>query len=238
MSKRPRVSAGPSKTGAPYKRPRMIVPRTMAPARTIPGYTRTVGAYGRSLPLSFEKKYFDTSVISTGDATAGVIIPSLNLIAQGTTDQSRVGNKITIRNINIHAYCNNDDQLTAAYAGSNVRVIVYLDKQTNGAAAGVTDLLKTAAITSFRNMDQVDRFVILVDKIVFNPVESANAAHTSNQRHYWSVNKKCNIPVHFSSTTGGITEVRSNNIGILYVTDEANANSAANGIARVKFTDD
>lgn len=237
MSKRPRQMIGPTKVGAPYKRPRMPG-RVVPPVRVVPGYTRTVGSYGRSLPLSFEKKYFDTTVIDTSDATSGVIINSLNLVPQGTTDQTRVGNKITIRNINIHAYSNNDDQTTLAFAGSNIRVIVYLDKQANGAAAAVTDILNTAAITSFRNMDQVDRFVILVDKVVFNPVECANALHTSNQRHYWSVNKKCNIPVHFSSTTGAITEVRSNNIGILYISDFASGNSAANGRARVKFTDD
>lgn len=237
MSKRPRVTAGPTKIGAPYKRPR-LPPRPQPPVRVVPGYTRTVGAYGRSMPMSFEKKYFDTSVISVADATAGIIIPSLNLVPQGTTDQTRIGNKITIRNINIHGYCNNDDQTTVAFAGSNIRVIVYLDKQANGAAAAVTDIVKTAALSSFRNMDQVDRFVILVDKVIFNPVECTNALHTTNQRHYWSVNKKCMIPIHFSSTTGAIAEVRSNNIGILYLSDTVDANPAANGIARVKFTDD
>jgi len=237
MSKRPRVTAGPTKIGAPYKRPR-LPPRPPQPVRVVPGYTRTVGAYGRSLPLSIEKKYLDTSVIDTSDATSGVIIPSLNLVPQGTTDVTRVGNKITIRNINIHGYCNNDDQTTGTFAGSNVRVMVFLDKQANGGPAAVTDLLTTAAITSFRNMDQVDRFVILVDKIIHNPVVATNALHTSNGRHYWNVNKKCMIPVHFSSTTGAITEVRSNNVGILYVTDTSSANAAANGRARIKFTDD
>lgn len=203
----------------------------------VAGYTRNAGAYARSIPIrSTEKKYFDTSLADTSDHSAGIVLPSLCLLPQGTTDQKRIGNKVTIRNINLHLSGSLDDQGTGVFSDGCYRVIVFIDKQCNGAAAAVTDILNTANISSFRNMDQVDRFTILKDKMYVLPCRSTNVLHTISPliRVNWS--KKCNIPVHFSSTTGAITEIRSNNIGILFISNTVNENTG--GIARIKFTDD
>lgn len=205
----------------------------------VPGYTRTVGAYRRAAPWSVEKKFFETSIVNTADVSGGVVLNSLCLIPQGTTDQTRIGNKITIKNINLRGYASNDDVAGAAYGGGHIRIILYIDKQANGATAGVTDILKTTnGIASFRNMDQVDRFVILKDKVVKVPILSTNALHTGTDNKIWKMNIKCNIVVHYSSTVGAITELRSNNIGLLYIADKATINAAEIGLARVKFTDD
>jgi len=218
----------------PSNRPTYIVPSP----RVVPGYTRTVGAYKRSIPGNIEKKFFDTACSDTSDMSGGAIVAaSLNLIPQGTTDQTRVGNKITIRNVNVRFAISADDQTTGAFAAGAIRIIIYVDKQTNGATAAFTDILKGGQVTSFRNMDQVDRFIILKDKIYAPPVMAANALHTSTSARYYSISKKVNLPVHFSSTTGAITELRSNNIGFLAISDTASAN-IFNGVARVKFTDD
>lgn len=48
-----------------------------------PGFTRTVGAYARSLPGAIEKKYFDTNASNTADLSSGSVLNSLNLIPQG-----------------------------------------------------------------------------------------------------------------------------------------------------------
>jgi len=131
---------------------------------------------------------------------------------------------------------NCDDLAGAVYSGGNVRVIVFVDKQANGATAAVLNLLETANIQSFRNMDEVDRFTILHDQIHESVVVTTNALHTSGQIKWYSINKKLNLPIHFSAAAGAITELRSNNIGILYISDEAAANvNLAN--VRVKFTD-
>jgi len=126
---------------------------------------------------------------------------------------------------------------TIAYLTGMLRVIVYVDKQANGAAAAITDIVKTAALASFRNMDQVDRFDILMDKVFKIGSGGTNALHTDEGKKYWKINKKCNYPVHFSSTTGAITELKSNNIGILYLADVANVNAAVASVCRVKFVD-
>lgn len=141
-----------------------------------------------------------------------------------------------MKNINFKFAISKDDAGTGVYNNGNVRVILFMDKQCNGATAAVTDILKTASMVSFRNMDQVDRFVILKDKVYSTSNLTTNSLHTSAGAVYYSISKKCNEPVHFSSTTGAITEIRSNNFGLLYISDDATTNVAL-GNVRVKFID-
>lgn len=201
----------------------------------VPGYTRTVGAFARSRPGAIEKKYFETAIVSTTDMSAGIIVPSLNLVPQGTTDKTRIGNKINVVNLNMNFHFSQDDQTTLFFGNGPLRMIVYHDKQANGAAAVVTDILTTASILSFRNMDQVERFTILSDKLLNSPEVTANVAHTSNSVMYKRWAKKMNIPIHFSSTTGAITELKSSNIGVLLIAAVSTTNWTAN--CRIKYLD-
>jgi len=234
-----------SATGPYMSMPRYIQPRNRI-IPVVPGYTRTVGRYSRSLPGSIEKKFKDTDVAEVGDLTNGVITSSLNLIPQGTTDITRIGNKVTITNINVRFGVGSDTQGGAnTLEDGNLRVILYLDKQANGADATNLDILTQSGmgattINRFRNLDQVDRFVILKDKIYRGPNNSgylAGGTQTTNVGVLWyNISKKCNIPIHFSSTTGAITELKSNNIGILVVSDTPYVNFR-DAWARVKYVD-
>lgn len=225
--------------------PRVIRPRARI-VPVVPGYTRSVGRYSRSLPGSVEKKYKDTDVSAVGDNTSGTITTSLNLIPQGTTDITRIGNKVNVTNINIHFGVGVDDMGAAsAIQNGNCRVILYLDKQANGAYATSTDILTSSGIGAttinrFRNLDQVDRFVILKDKIYKSPIQASyvlgGTPYTNTGVTWYNINKTCNIPIHFSSTTGAITELKSNNIGLLILTDNAYTNFRE-AWARVKYVD-
>lgn len=121
-----------------------------------------------------------------------------------------------------------------------MRIIVYVDKQANGATAAITDILKTASLSSYRNLDQVDRFIILDDQVVALEQQVVNSASsvTGDCAKQWKVSKKCNIPIHFNAAAGAITELRSNNVGVAFITTTTQANFAFQGTARVKFTDD
>lgn len=203
--------------------------------KVVPGYTRTVGAYKRSLPGSVEKKYLDSDISVNADMTGGVISNGLALVPQGTTDVTRVGNKIVVKNLGIHMQVYQTDQTTAAYQQGQLRLILFIDKQCNGAVAGVTDILKTASILSFRNMDQVDRFIILKDKVYTSALVTTNAAHTSAASKYYKINKNVSFPMHFSSTTGAVTEIKSFNPSVLYITNSSTVRIAA--ASRAKFID-
>lgn len=201
------------------------------------GTFRTEGAYNRSIPNAMEKKYFDTSIINSADITGGLILDSANKIPQGTTDKTRIGNKITITNVNLHAYANLDSLNGIQVQNSHLRVILYVDHQANGATAAVTDILTTASIDSFRNMNQVDRFTILKEINVDLNCYSQSATTSADGATRYTINKKCKIPVHYSSITGAITEIRSNNVGILFIGSTSHLNAAFKGTVRVKYMD-
>lgn len=206
------------------------------------GYLRTGGYYGRfrgrRALAGGETKFFDTDIASSNiPAATGAIIGSLNLIPQGVTESTRVGRKCTIKKIHMKLAINSSPTTTNP---SRMRVIVFIDKQANGAnIAAATDILETVSTNSFRNLANIGRFRILMDKTkTFNL--RINAASTSSMGLVHTINKSWNVdlPIEFSSTTGAITEIRSNNIGILYLTETAAGDTQdAVGTVRVRFSD-
>lgn len=236
--KRRRSTAAYNNAG--FKRPRRITP---APMYKTP-YSRPPG--GRSFlrpgaPL--EKKFIDVSSNLGAVSPAGTIDPAVGTflaIAQGTTENDRIGNKINITNINVHFTVSMDDQGTGAMVNLNMRYILYIDKQCNGAAATPGLILAAIAggvnIASFREMDNLERFIILKDKWIHFNVNSANALHTLQGSSRWySCGKKVNIPVSYSGVTGVIAELRSYNICSLLISDVATMNYTA--LTRIKYTD-
>lgn len=229
-----RALSAPFKFGQTYKR------RNTGKRTYIKGFYRRSGYYGRYPPLGNEYKFFDTTWDESGIAATGLIaLDSVNEVAAGTGENQRIGRKITIRSIHVRWDVVLTAGTTANETDDNLRLIVYLDRQCNGATAAVTDILETAAYKSFNNLSNKNRFKILADK--FTDINSMSGAYTGSTDNYGKAGKyrsmhmKCNIPVEFSSTTGAITEIRSNNVGVLLITANANANSE--GQVRIRYTD-
>lgn len=202
----------------------------------IPGKTRTSGYYGRyNTTKNSELKFFDTQLAFSFDLTGEVpATGQLNLIPQGVTESQRVGRKCVVKSIHIRGYC-----LGASDQPSDIiRLMVVLDRQCNGAAAVGTDILTTANTYSFNNLANSQRFLILKDwYLQYNVMASVgNAATFPNQVIKVKWNKKCNIPLEFSSTTGAITEIRSNNI-FLYAAGLNDDKTTFVGNCRIRFSD-
>jgi len=202
------------------------------------GYQRTSGFYGRYAPTGTELKFLDTSWNDTTVAATGeVILPSVNLIPQGVTESQRIGRKCIIRSISLRYVIQIKPTTNTNNTDDGVRLILFQDKQCNGTAATVTDLLKTADYLSFNNLSNKERFKVLADKFV--DVHSTAGGGSTATFGELGVTKslyiKCYIPIEFSSTTGAITEIRSNNIGVLLISDSAD--TACEGLVRVRFSD-
>ncbi len=190
-----------------------------------PGYDRTGGFYGRYAGSGGgEQKFHDVDVDDAVVTAAGTIqnTGSVNLIAQGTSESERIGRKVTIRKI-LWRYNVSLPALASTQNPGNdeIRVIMYLDKQANGATATVTGILASDDFQSFNNLSNTSRFRILMDR-VHGPFKRTAGAGAGGAENDWSGEaanytffKTCNIPLEFSSTTGAITELRSNNIGVL-----------------------
>lgn len=192
----------------------------------VPGRDRVGGFYGRYAGRDAELKFFDLDIDKDPTLSAGFILNagSVNNIASGTQENQRIGRKCTIRSIHLRylLLLPEQDAVATPAIGDSLRIIVYQDKQANGAAAAILDILETANIHSFRNLANSGRFNVLCDKlhnVNYAGLASDGAGVVSQAgvsfNYVW--NKKVNIPLEFSSTTGATTEIRSNNLGILLI---------------------
>ncbi len=122
-----------------------------------------------------------------------------------------------------------------------VRVIVYLDKQCNGAAATVLGILETADFQSFNNLANKGRFRILHDNNVdlnYAAMGGNGTTHdTLGVNHSYQWYKSVNIPIEFdnSADDGTLATIRTNNIGVMLV--GVNGTAGFGSKMRLRFTD-
>ncbi len=223
----------------PYKTPQKRSKRRPF----VPGADRRAGFYGRYAGRGGELKFHDVDLDDATVASGGVITETINIIPQGVTEVQRIGRKCTIRSIfwkftiDVPAR----DANATPSAGDELRVVLYLDKQANGAAAATTDIFESADIHSFRNLANSGRFQILYDKLhVMNYIggmgsDGAGVVSQPGVKRSTSVAKKCNIPIEFSSTTGAMGEIRSNNLGVCLLGSTGVA--GFNSKFRLRFSD-
>ncbi len=223
------------------------------------GFYRKSGYFGRFSPSvrgdqGPELKFYDLDVDDAIIAATGTIQTptnpgpaaaqaSLNGIKQGTGENERIGRKCTIRNIAWRWQCflPEQDSVTVVENNDLCRLIVYLDKQCNGAAATVTGILESADYQSFNNLANKSRFRVLHDKqVVMNYLAMAGDGTTHDTSAVFRCGtwfKKCNIPLEFddSSTDGSLTSIRSNNVGMLFIS--ANGTMGIASKVRLRFSD-
>lgn len=231
---------------APYAKRmrRKAVRRAKGPVVVIPrrlqGYVRTSGNYGRysgSGTRRPEMKFFDTIQAAEAlDTTGEIVDPSFCLIAQGADEDERIGRKIVVKSIHLKGVVRLPGNTTAGGGASRVRVLLYWDKQCNGATAAILDIIETGSVNSFRNLGNKDRFVLLWDKtFTLNHQQGPSTAGGDTRRHI-AYNKKVDIPIEYSGATNAITEIRSNNLGLAAIMDNGNAADIAYTV-RIRYTD-
>ncbi len=207
------------------------------------GYGRTSGYYGRYGPQANrpELKFHDISISdAVVAATAALPIDSCVKIAQGTTESTRIGRKCTVKSINWRFIVQLAAGLVTTTTSDVVRVILFLDKQCNGATAAAGDILETTTdYQSFNNLANKNRFRTLMDRS-YNLNASSGGGNTGSATFgefaiHDSFYKKCNIPIEYDSTAGAITEIRSNNIAVLLVS-QGNSSSFISSM-RIRFSD-
>lgn len=193
--------------------------------------SRKLPGRGRKAVFNGELKFHDVDLDDAVVATGGTITPTINIIVQGITEKQRIGRKTTIRviqwryDIDLPIASNQAD----LPQGDIVRVMLYVDKQTNGATAAVTDILETADYQAFRNLNNTGRFWILMDKThsINRRVAMTDGTNTAQSPEVvtgtFTFFKNVTIPIEFSAELGIITEIRSNNLGVLLISREGTA---------------
>ncbi len=176
-----------------------------------------------------ELKNHDLDVDDTSIAAAGQIWlngdseASLLRIPTGDGATTRDGRKIIIKQIGWRYNVELAAQTASATTSDVVRVILYLDKQANGAAAAVTDILQDDDYQSFNNLANKGRFRILMDRKYDMVAQAGGGNGTTEDYGEYVVSdtffKKCNIEVMYNETasTGALATLRSANLGVLFL---------------------
>jgi len=127
--------------------------------------------------------------------------------------------------------CAAQQNQTGAEPAANIRIIVYLDKQTNSAQAQGEQVMTAGssdatALLSFQNIDNFGRFQVLMDKnvILQNPNMSYDGTNIeqSGLSKTFKFNKKFKKPieVRFNATNGGtIADIVDNSLHVLALCD-------------------
>ncbi len=173
------------------------------------------GVYNPGTELKFHDIAVNDAVIAAGGT---IVVSSCNLIAQGDGESQRIGRKVTIKSINWR-YSIQIETATSNVGDDIIRLVLYQDKQANGATSAVLGVYEDNDYQTFRNLTNKGRFRILMDRTyALNTV--AGSGNGTNSRQFsagiqGTFFKKCNIPVEFSAGAGALTEITSNNIGVI-----------------------
>lgn len=220
----PMGRAGGSGYRRTFKRPRssaMVVPYRSR------GYLRTGGNYGRygasNRAAGHELKWFDVPETVVPVTVGGVIAEnSFCEMAQGVGENERLGRKCTIKQLHITGTCTLATPTSTSDTDDIVRVMVIQDKQTNGSAENITDVLEYTGYQSFRNLSNSSRYRVLGEKIMaMNAVGGANVAAgyagaSVNKTFKFNLSKLW-VTMEYDGATGAVSEMRTNNIFLLAI---------------------
>lgn len=236
----------------PYKVARRLTRGIYAPRRAVvamryPSYRRWRQSPRAPVRMAqVERKFLDTLISAQATSNAWQVTNSQNLIAQGTTQSTRVGRKVTIRNI----HCSGQVELTdtvdveASPGPVKVKICLMQDTQANGAnptASGTAGVYSDTDINSFHNLANAGRFrTLYVWEDVLNVSGGAGAGTSGNdwagETKPLAYHKDVNIPIEFNSTTGAITEILSNNLFWAFCASNS-AGCTFTVRTRIRFTD-
>ncbi len=160
-------------------------------------------------------------------------------IPQGVTSTQRIGQQVTIRNIGFRFSIKLPSTSTLSSSSDNVRVMFVQDKQANGALPANTDVLFQDDMLSFNNLNNKHRFRTLFDRVYTLSASGVGGDGTTDKTGedivYDTFYKKVNMKMEYSSSTGDIGEVKSNNYFV--VLGSTDGLCAFDGKLRIRFSD-
>lgn len=177
-----------------------------------------------------ELKNVDTTVAQVADTTGAVTL--INGIARGDDINERVGRQVILKYIqaNIVNYVTPTTGIDQSH-----RMLIVLDRQANGAAPAITDVLVSASTVAMPNLDNRKRF-----RILFDSIKNMNASGEPGSMIVQRVFKRVNIPVQFNSGDAGtVADIQTGALYLITLGSIAPGGTAGNfsGRIRVRYTD-
>jgi len=166
-----------------------------------------------------ELKVIDTDQALSTTVAVGGTITLINGIAQGTDYNQRIGRKILMKSIFSKFFLVPNSTLNQVQ-GNIVRVMVFYDSQTNGSAPAVSDVLTTGVYDSPLNLNNRDRFKIIIDKYyTMGAAVYTSGALTAGSPYptYCKKFKKCSLEVVFGGTGATVGSIQSGGLFMLTI---------------------
>lgn len=186
----------------------------------------------KTVVKSIEKKHYDRTISNNFGSDAACSV--LTNISQGDTSSTRTGLKVYAKNLLINGSIGWSSTATQE---SMMRVIIFIDKNPNGAVPAITNVLESGAINSlYNNIYEGKRFVVLKD-VRFSNTD----AHTSIPKETafsWKI--PINRSLTYLSGSNDSASLGSNNLFAVMVSDVTTASgdtAAVNYTTRVYYTD-
>lgn len=232
------------------------------------GYYRSSGRASGALVMTPERKYFTSqrlgfdvpaatswaaSTLADPDTTPVANMNCLFAPTVGSAINQRIGRKVSVHKIQLKGeltVASLDDETTAD-ASNTVRMILFMDQQTNGTQVTPSELIAAqtasagSAVYGFQNLANLGRFRVLKDKIITlqNPNVSWDGTNVIQQgikRTFKIViNFKRPVVVHFNAVNGGtVADIVDNSFHLAAnSTNETDLDVGITYTARVTYTD-
>lgn len=178
-------------------------------------------AYHRA-SLALKRAKIPTKYYTTYNATDQAINYSTGLVAsmtnidQGTSENSRIGNSVFIKSIDLRIHVKGNQ--TSTVNDQCVRVLVVKDKLNTGTVPTLANVLETTGSSlsvispySLNNKNDMKRFQILKDKLV------NVSKYTQDGSELFRFKLYPNCPVRYTSTTG--TDEGPNQIYLMVISN-------------------
>lgn len=216
--------------GRPIKRARIMVQpiRTGASFWAGPNLGRPNAQEYKTIDLDSTTKVADT----TGTVTL------LNGVATGDDFTDRDGRRITMTSLYIQGMVTAVDNVTGA---SLARLIVVYDKQANGAAPAITDVLKAADSYAQINLNNRSRFQIIADKrYALGPMSDTATQAFAGSPSVMPVKiyRKLNLETQYSGTGATIASIATGSLYMLTIGNQGAGGGSNFALsARVRFVE-
>lgn len=198
--------------------------RTVTVRRKQPPVAKNVKAYVRKcVKHTVEKKYLTVIGGTIVPGIAGTIIGAgVETIQQGTSDATRVGNEIDLVSVTVRGTISDSTAAPGPYPAGWIRLVLFYDKQTDGTAPTVTNVLEGASVYQPFNHDYVvghggGRFNILQSKLIkYESHAVANAADNTVIPFVMHAKLSGKL-VRYKGNAGTVADVASGYIGLLAI---------------------
>lgn len=195
---------------------------------------RTGGYYGPLVRRQLGE--LKTSDINNGSflATTTGTMTLLNSLSSGSDYTQRIGRKVMFKSIFIRGFLYPEDTATS---NGLARIIIFYDKQTNSTTPANTDLLVQSTSISHLNLDNRERFKVLVDKQFILPAFNTVQGLATTPKAV-KIYKKVSLQTVYDDTTAGVGSISTGGIFMLTIGSNITGEGGIFSLStRLRFSD-